>query len=216
MSNQTRLASAPPGKVAHPQAHPQAHPPRRITGETTNRSRFRLRHLGWGRASVTPQAAMPTPDSIAPTVDIQVSDVERGLLRLADLPIINPSAFVYSNTFFAFSGELISPLAIIGIRTLCLILAMVSYSTLPLNRHSLVLPCTVSKETPQSSAILASSTPFLVAGHQPVLIFSVTGISTLLTTDSNIAFTSLGSFSKAEPAAFFNTFLTYHYRNTHI
>ena len=59
---------------------------------------------------------------------------------MAGLPIISPSAFVCASTCAAFCGVLISPLAIIGIRTLCLILAIVSYSAAPLKRHSLVLP----------------------------------------------------------------------------
>ena len=123
------------------------------------------------------------------------------------LPIINPSALVYSSTCLAFCGESISPFAIIGILTLCFILAIVSYSALPLKRHCLVLPCTVSKDTPQSSAIFATSTPFLVDGHQPVLILRVTGMPTLSTTAFTIDFTRFMSFSNADPAAFFSTFL---------
>ena len=89
----------------------------------------------------------------------------------------------------------------------CFMSAIVSYSASPLKRHSLVRPCTVNNCTPDSSAIFATSTPLRDSGDQPVRIFRVTGISTLLTTDFRIDSISFVSFNNAEPAAFFKTFL---------
>lgn len=59
---------------------------------------------------------------------------------------------------------------------------------------------------PQSSAIFAIWTQFLLSVSQPVRVFNVTGTSTAFTTAFRMSSMSSGCCSKAEPASFYSLF----------
>ena len=89
----------------------------------------------------------------------------------------------------------------------CLMAAMVSNSTSPLNAQARVRPCTAKDWMPASAAKRAIATPLRSSGELPVRILRVTGTSTAATTACKMSATSLGCSSKADPAAFLHTFL---------
>ena len=83
-----------------------------------------------------------------------------------------------------------SPLAITGMSRVCLMAAIVSYSTAPLKPQARVLPCTARAFIPASWAMFAISKPLRWSVLQPVRIFRVTGTSTAATTAVNMSLTN--------------------------
>ena len=121
---------------------------------------------------------------------------------------MTPSAPVFSRTAWAFSGVVISPLAITGMRAMAFTAAIVSNSASPRYCWQRVRPCMASARIPLSSAIRRMLGAFLFSTFQPVRILSVTGVSgTAFTTAVKIWPTRVSCWSRAEPAMTLHTFL---------
>src|SRR6266571_4414840 len=117
-----------------------------------------------------------------------------------------PSAPVYSSTYFASSGVVMSPFATTGRRVDRLTSRIVSYSARPEKPQARVRPCRDKSCTPLSSAIFATFRAFLLTGSHPVRNFSVTGTFTAFTTALRMRATKGSSLRSADPARVLQTF----------